>query len=109
MSRYFITSRIITNIWVGIEGLLAGELNINEQIAGNMRKLKFYVCPQCGNLMTSTGESNVSCCGKTLETETPKKVEAGHELKIEEIDGELYVTSKSSIFHLLTLLREILF
>lgn len=78
---------------VGIEGLLAGELNINEQIGGNMRKLKFYVCPQCGNLMTSTGEANVSCCGKTLEPEAPKKVEAGHELKIEEIDGELYVTS----------------
>lgn len=78
---------------VSIEGILAGELNINQLVGGNMRKLKFYVCPQCGNLMTATGEANVSCCGKTLEPETPKKVEPGHELKIEEIDGELYVTS----------------
>lgn len=78
---------------VSIEGILAGELNINQLVGGNMRKLKFYVCQQCGNLLTATGEGSVSCCGKTLEPETPKKVEAEHELKIEEIDGELYVTS----------------
>ena len=58
-----------------------------------MRNLKFYECTQCGNLMTATAEASLSCCGKTLQSLVPKKVEAGHELNIEEIDGELYVTS----------------
>lgn len=79
---------------VSVDYLLAGELKINEQLGGNMRRLKFYECPQCGNLMTATGEANLSCCGKTLEALVPQKVEAGHELNIEEIDGELYVTAE---------------
>ena len=31
-----------------------------------MKKLKFYICPQCGNLLTATAEAAVSCCGKKL-------------------------------------------
>ncbi len=79
---------------VSVDYLLAGELKINEQLGGNMRRLKFYECPQCGNLMTATGEACLSCCGKTLEALVPQKVEEGHELNIEEIDGELYVTAE---------------
>ena len=30
-----------------------GELNRNELLGGNMKKMKFYVCPHCGNLVTS--------------------------------------------------------
>ena len=84
---------LATIFGVSVDHLLAGELKINEQIGGNMRNLKFYECPQCGNLMTATAEASLSCCGKTLQSLVPKKVEAGHELNIEEIDGELYVTS----------------
>lgn len=84
---------LATIFGVSVDHLLAGELRINEQIGGNMRNLKFYECPQCGNLMTATAEASLSCCGKKLESLVPKKVEAGHELSVEEIDGELYVTS----------------
>ena len=84
---------LATIFGVSVDHLLAGELKINEQIGGNMRNLKFYECPQCGNLMTATAEASLSFCGKTLQSLVPKKVEAGHELNIEEIDGELYVTS----------------
>ncbi|MEG1501145.1 MAG: helix-turn-helix transcriptional regulator, partial [Clostridiales bacterium] len=40
---------------VNIEEILLGEIDINQSVGGNMRKVKFYVCPQCGNLLTSTG------------------------------------------------------
>ena len=40
-----------------------------------MNKIKFYVCPQCGNLMTATGNATISCCGKTLEPLVAKKAE----------------------------------
>ena len=38
---------------VDMQDLLSGELNRNELLGGNMKKMKFYVCPHCGNLVTS--------------------------------------------------------
>ena len=60
---------------ISVDQLLIGELKINEQVGGNMRNVKFYVCSQCGNLMTATVQATLSCCGKTLEPLVPKKVE----------------------------------
>ena len=34
---------------VGLEALLSGELDANDQERGNMKKLDFYVCPDCGH------------------------------------------------------------
>ena len=59
-----------------------------------MNKIKFYVCPQCGNLMTATGNAKISCCGKTLESLVAKKVEEEHKLNIEPVEDELYVTTE---------------
>ncbi len=36
-----------------ITELLTGDLRKNENISGNMRKMHFYVCPICGNIITS--------------------------------------------------------
>ena len=46
---------------VKLEALLSGELDTNEQERGNMKKLKFYICPDCGNLITAASEAGVSC------------------------------------------------
>lgn len=78
---------------ISIEQILLGEINLNDLVGGNMNKLKFYVCSQCGNLMTATGSATISCCGKTLEPLDAKKVEENHKLNIEPIEDELYVTS----------------
>ena len=78
---------------ISVDQLLIGELKINEQVGGKMRNVKFYVCSQCGNLMTATVQATLSCCGKTLEPLVPKKVEPEHQLMIEDADGELYITS----------------
>lgn len=56
-----------------------------------MKKLKFYVCPQCGNLLTATEEAAISCCGKKLHALQPQKTE--EKLTIEKIDGEYFITS----------------
>lgn len=79
---------------VSIDSILSGAINSNELIGGNMNKIKFYVCPQCNNLITSTGESNISCCGKKLESLIAKKVDEQHTINIENIENELYITSK---------------
>ncbi len=52
---------------VDIEGLLSGNLKKDDKQGGNMRRIKFYVCSQCGNIMTNTGDAVISCCGRKLE------------------------------------------
>jgi desulfoferrodoxin (superoxide reductase-like protein) len=55
--------------------------------------VRFYVCPQCNNLMTATGDANISCCGRRLETLVAAKAYENHLLTIEPIEDELYVSS----------------
>ncbi len=78
---------------VNIEDILAGKLDLNEAMGGNMKKLKFFVCPQCNNLLTATGDANISCCGKKLEALTAAKANESHVLTIEPVEDELYVSS----------------
>lgn len=78
---------------VNIEEILSGKIELNETIGGNMKNLKFYVCPQCNNLMTATGDANISCCGKKLQTLVAEKAQDHHLLTIEPIEDELYISS----------------
>ena len=78
----------------GFANFLIKQNKAMDATPGNMNKLKFYVCPQCGNLMTATGNATISCCGKTLEPLVAKKAEEGHKLDIEPVEDELYVTTE---------------
>ena len=77
---------------VDVRSLLIGELNESERDGGNMRRIRFYVCPVCGNVVTMTGEAQVSCCGRTLEAMKPVPCDEAHALRLEPVDDELYVT-----------------
>lgn len=76
---------------VGLETLLSGSLDANDQERGNMKKLNFYVCPDCGNLITAATEVGVSCCGRTLLPLEPQKPE--EPLSVEKIDDSWFVSS----------------
>ncbi len=75
-----------------IEKILLGDLEPNNADGGNMKKIKFYMCPNCGNTLTSTGESDVSCCGRKLVPLIPKPAEGTHKLTVEEIEEDFYIT-----------------
>lgn len=76
---------------VGLEALLSGALDANDHERGNMKKLNFYVCPDCGNLITAATEVGVSCCGRTLLPLEPQKPE--EPLSVEKIDDSWFVSS----------------
>lgn len=80
---------------VNIEKVLSGDLEQNNIDGGNMKRIKFYVCPHCKNVMTSTGDAQLSCCGRKLAPLVPnediKKMEE-HTMHIEEIENDYYVT-----------------
>ena len=79
---------------VSVIELLSGEDITNLNKACNMSKGKFYVCPVCGNVIQTTGEAVISCCGITLpplEAE-PAESDSEHSLTIETVEDEYYVT-----------------
>ncbi len=78
---------------VNLEELLEGELGARELIGGNMKKLKFYFCPDCGNILTSFAEAAVYCCGKKLEAMAPQKAMEEEKLNVECIENDYYISS----------------
>ncbi len=77
--------------------LLNGEIEERESDQGNMKKLKFYVCPNCGNVITATSEAVVTCCGSPLAALEPCKAEAHEMLNCEEVDDMWYISSEHSM------------
>ena len=75
---------------VNIEKILLGDLQENDINGGNMR-IKFYVCPNCGNVINSTGDGDFSCCGRKLEALVPKVMNENHSINIEEVENDYYV------------------
>lgn len=76
---------------VDVQSILAGELNPNDTDGGNMKRMRFYRCPACGNVLTSTSEAEPSCCGRSLKPLEARAAEGEHGLAIEEVEDEYYV------------------
>ena len=77
---------------VSVTELLSGNLITNNNVSANMLRSNFYVCPVCGNIIHSVGESLVQCNGVTLVPEEPSKPDERHDIKVERIEDEYYVS-----------------
>lgn len=77
---------------VSMAHLLRGDLAPNIPEVGNMRRLKFYVCPECGNVLIATGGGELHCCGRRLEPLAPKPMDELHAVKVEPVEEDWYVT-----------------
>jgi transcriptional regulator with XRE-family HTH domain/desulfoferrodoxin (superoxide reductase-like protein) len=85
--------RVLSDVLgVNIEQILLGELEPNEADGGNMKKIKFYLCPSCGNIITSTGEADIACCGRKLSASVVKKSDEEHNINVDIVDDEFYIT-----------------
>ncbi len=77
---------------VNIEKILSGNLGSNKIDRGNIKKLKFYICPTCTNILCSTSEADVSCCGRKLAPISAKPEDNSHLMTIEKIENDYFVT-----------------
>ncbi len=77
---------------VSIIELFSGEDVTNRNQAFNMARVKLYVCPICGNVIQSTGEAVVSCCGILLPPLEAEPEDDAHRLSVERVEDEYYVT-----------------
>lgn len=72
--------------------LLEGELKPNIKDVGKIDKVRFYVCPKCGNILISTSDAAISCCGRKLSALKSIPATDEHKMNIEQIEMEYYIT-----------------
>ena len=77
---------------VELTRMLEGDLSPNESNGGNMKKTKYFVCPNCGSIILSTGNAAISCCGRTLAALEMKKAATEEKLHAEIIEDEWFIT-----------------
>ena len=64
---------------VNIEKILLGDLEPNKKDGGNMKRIKFYVCP-------------VSCCGRKLNALKARPADLSHSVSAKAVEGDYYIT-----------------
>ena len=77
---------------VSVAELLSGQPRRNENRAGNLKRMWFYVCPVCGNVIQAMGQGSVSCCGILLPPLEPEEPDEEHALTVETVEDDYYVT-----------------
>lgn len=77
---------------VSVMELMSGETIINKNVSSNMLFLKFYVCPVCGNIIYSTGETVLSCCGIVLTPLEAEEFDEAHSVTVENVEDEHFIT-----------------
>lgn len=78
---------------VDLSELLRGQLTSNDILGGSMKRIKFYVCPNCGNILTALSDTAISCCGKKLLPLELKKANAADRLSVEIIENEFFISA----------------
>lgn len=76
---------------ISVTELISGNTIQNQNVSANMMRSKFYVCPVCGNVIHSMGESVISCHGVQLLPLEAEPTDEKHMIFIERIEDEYYV------------------
>ena len=77
---------------ISVIELMNGEHVINRNVSANMLRCRLYVCPICGNVMHSTGNAVISCCGVTLPALEAEDADADHAVTMEMVEDEHFIT-----------------
>ena len=77
---------------VDMKPMMEGEITSNKPDSGNIDKIRFYVCPSCGNILVSTGSASIFCCGRKLERILPTDATIAPKITVEEMDTDYFIT-----------------
>lgn len=77
---------------VSVMELMSGDTITNQNTSSNILRSKFYVCPVCGNIIRTTGDALISCCGITLPALEAEETDEAHEIRIDKVEDEYFVT-----------------
>lgn len=76
---------------VSVTELISGNTVTNSNVSANMLRSHFYVCPVCGNIIHSIGETVIQCHGLQLQPEEAEETDENHKIFIEQVEDEYYV------------------
>ena len=77
---------------VSVIELMNGEYITNRNKSANVLKSCFSVCPVCGNVIYSMGDSVKSCCGIALPALEADEENDGHIINCEVVENEYFVS-----------------
>ena len=77
---------------ISVIELMNGEPISNQNVSGNMLRCKFCVCPVCGNVIHTLGNTVVSCCGITLPSLEAEDPDDSHPIQIQRVEDEHFIT-----------------
>ena len=77
---------------ISVIELMNGEHITNRNMSANLLRSKFYVCPICGNVIHSTGNAVISCCGVTLPALEAETAEEAHSITVQNVEDEQFIT-----------------
>lgn len=77
---------------VSVIELMNGEPIVNRNVSSNLVRSRLYVCPICGNVLHSTGDAVISCCGVTLPALDAEEPDEAHALTVERVEDEQFLT-----------------
>ncbi len=82
----------ISNVFkVSVTELISGNTVFNKNVCANMMKSHFYVCPICGNVIHSMGESVIECHGIQLLPLSAEPLDDNHKILVDFIEDDLYI------------------
>lgn len=82
---------------VSVPELMSGAQIVNRNVSGNMLRSRIYVCPVCGNVLHSTGDALISCCGIQLPACEAEELDDAHAITIEDVEDEQFLTVAHSM------------
>ena len=82
---------IASVLGVSVTELISGNAVHNANVSANMLRSLIYVCPVCGNILHSMGESVIQCHGILLTPCQAEETDENHMIFIERVEDEYYV------------------
>ena len=76
---------------VSVAELFSGTMVSNSNVAADMMKSQFYVCPVCGNVIHGVGEEVIHCHGILLQPSVAEETDEEHKIFVERIEDEYFV------------------
>ena len=76
---------------VSVPELISGQQIKNANVSANIMRSKFYICPVCGNVIHSMGETVIHCHGIQLLPAEADQTDEHHMIFIERTEDEYYV------------------
>ena len=85
--------RLSSVLDVDLTALLTGELPSSTETGGNMKRTRYYVCTTCGSISMTTGNAELTCCGRKLSPLEAQKAAPDGMLSVQRVEDEWFITS----------------